>query len=328
MEALIIAAIIAYAVKKAAENGHLHWQGAKAASRRGTRGQALRRRVASAVRHDTGYWAHQALNGFPQVRNVLADGWHAGRTAQQQGRAERMRARTEHLEGRVRLIPELREHRRRQDEALQQIRAARRPAEAGSEGRQGSQPSAAPDDAGTPGPSYSWGLAGARNHWPADSREEAGRRARHMSTDGRQREVAEYPPGGGPGRTIATYANGKPVTTPAKGTTMASDVTYDNLLRRTAEAVTSAEALAADLAAGKRWDDQTAEQMQALEVDPVTLSAMSDYLDTCDRAMKAQQAVIEAAKNVEVTLKRGHEGLAEAHKDAPVAAAKRDFYEG
>ena len=35
--------------------------------------------------------------------------------------------------------------------------------------------------------------------------------ARHMSTDGGTPQVVtEYPPGGGPGRTVATYVNGKP----------------------------------------------------------------------------------------------------------------------
>ena len=60
------------------------------------------------------------------------------------------------------------------------------------------------------GPTYSWGLADSRSHWPAADREEADRWAQHMSTDGRPRAVTEYPPGGGPGRTVATYAGGKP----------------------------------------------------------------------------------------------------------------------
>ena len=32
-----------------------------------------------------------------------------------------------------------------------------------------------------------------------------------MSTGGKPYVVTEYPPGGGPGRTVATYVNGKPV---------------------------------------------------------------------------------------------------------------------
>ena len=38
-----------------------------------------------------------------------------------------------------------------------------------------------------------------------------------MSTGGKPYVVTEYPPGGGPGRTVATYVNGKPST---EGSTM------------------------------------------------------------------------------------------------------------
>jgi hypothetical protein len=38
-----------------------------------------------------------------------------------------------------------------------------------------------------------------------------------MSTGGKPQVVTEYPPGGGPGRTVATYVNGKPST---EGNTM------------------------------------------------------------------------------------------------------------
>ena len=42
-----------------------------------------------------------------------------------------------------------------------------------------------------------------------------------MSTDGgKPQVVTEYPPGGGPGRTVATYINGKPVQPSTEGTTM------------------------------------------------------------------------------------------------------------
>jgi hypothetical protein len=127
MEALILAIIIAYAVKKAAERSHQHWQGSKAANRKASKGKPVSKRAASAVQHDWGYWLQQVLNGFPQARSGLAAGWHAGRTAQAQGAEARRKARTEHLERQVRLLGEIREHRRRQAEALEQIRAARQP---------------------------------------------------------------------------------------------------------------------------------------------------------------------------------------------------------
>ncbi len=74
-----------------------------------------------------------------------------------------------------------------------------------------------PPDPGT-GPTYSWGPADGPSGWPADDAETAHRWAQHMSTgDGKPQVVTEYPPGGGPGRTVATYVNGKPST---EGNTM------------------------------------------------------------------------------------------------------------
>ena len=64
MEALILAIIIAYAVKKAAESAHEHWQTSKAANRKASKGKPVRQRAASAARHDTAYWAEQVRGGF------------------------------------------------------------------------------------------------------------------------------------------------------------------------------------------------------------------------------------------------------------------------
>jgi hypothetical protein len=216
MEALVIILIVIWAVKHSAGEGHLNWQSSKAANRRRTRGRSVPRRAASAVQHDFGYWLHQVLNGFPQARHGLADGWHAGRAAQVQGAAERQKARADHLSLRARLIPEIREHRRRQAEAIEQIRAARHP-----------EPPAPDDDPGPApqdGPTYSYGYEGSQSHWPAESATEAYDRARLASRDGDPWQVAQYPPGGGPGRTVATYRNGLPVSQAEPGHAL-SDIT-------------------------------------------------------------------------------------------------------
>ncbi len=142
---------------------------------------------------------------------------------------------------------------------------------------------------------------------------------------------------------------------PTEGTPMASEVTYDGVIRAAGEAVTAAEERAAEIArttsaaeaqateAGiaQRWADQAAENMQALNVDPATLSAMADHQDALTAAEKAHQEAIEAlqrvaqaqgrvtetAQNVKGTLERGHAGLKQAHDDAPVDAADREFYQ-
>lgn len=123
MEALILAMIIAYAVKKAAEDAHEHWQGSKSANRGSTRGRPARQRAASAARHDAGYWAEQVRGGFPQVRHGLYMGWHSGRLAQLEGREVRAKAKADHAQTRARVAGTVREQRRRQDEALEEIRS-------------------------------------------------------------------------------------------------------------------------------------------------------------------------------------------------------------
>ena len=74
-----------------------------------------------------------------------------------------------------------------------------------------------PEEAG--GPTYSFGHAGRRAAWPVPSLEQATARARQMSADGEPYAVTEYPPGGGPGRTVATYVYGKPSTKTTEGST-------------------------------------------------------------------------------------------------------------
>lgn len=114
-----------------------------------------------------------------------------------------------------------------------------------------------------------------------------------------------------------------------KGTpSMAADITYDGVLASMTGSKAAAEAHSAEMDQASKLAAQQADQMQALEVDPVTLSAMADHLDAHGEAVKAQARVIETAEMVEEALKRGHAGLNAAHQDAPVPAAQRDFYAG
>jgi hypothetical protein len=68
-------------------------------------------------------------------------------------------------------------------------------------------------------PTYSFGHAGKRAAWPVPSLDEATARARQASADGEPYVVTEYPPGGGPGRTVATYVYGEPSTEITEGST-------------------------------------------------------------------------------------------------------------
>ena len=105
-----------------------------------------------------------------------------------------------------------------------------------------------------------------------------------------------------------------------------ADVTYDGVLASMTAEKASAEGRAAEQQQAGRQASAASEHMQSLDVDPATLSAMADHLDAHDAAVKAQQRVQETAEAVEAALKRGHAGLAQAHQDAPVQAADRQFY--
>lgn len=124
METLILIIIIAWAVREGVQSGHLSWQSSKAANRKASRGKSIGRRAASAVQHDIGYWAHRILNGFPEARHGLFMGWHAGRVAQLEAAAKNAQARSEHAQARAKATQVIREQRRRQQEILDEIRAA------------------------------------------------------------------------------------------------------------------------------------------------------------------------------------------------------------
>ena len=108
---------------------------------------------------------------------------------------------------------------------------------------------------------------------------------------------------------------------------MASETTYDGVIASMAAAKNNAENRAAEQQKASGEASAASDQMQSLEVDPATLSAMADHLDAHDAAVKAQQRVQETAEAVVAALKRGHAGLAQAHQDAPVTAADRTFYD-
>jgi hypothetical protein len=86
------------------------------------------------------------------------------------------------------------------------------------------------------GATYSWGSADSPYGWPADDLETATSRARHASTSGKPYVVTEYPPGGGPGTTVATYLNGQPSTEATEGNTAmpASRIPPERRARRAA----------------------------------------------------------------------------------------------
>ncbi len=458
MEILAIM-ILAYAIRKAWADSRSGAKKSRAAymKRADARypGMPKSKRAAHAARHDLGYGLSQFLRGFPQARHGFGAGWHEGRQAHAIARAEREKAKAGHLETRARLIPDVDGYRKRQRAALDRIRGGATPEEpetpapeetrAPEEGGEGSPQVTCEHEGVTcsythcpcPCPrcggarmrardlaTYSYGLAGSRSHWPAESRYDAERGAQHSSSEGKRYEVAEYVPGVGPGRIVSAYENAEPVpvvpaggqgiddhetedtrlpqagpppapfaysvrregdsyswltgdpddavaqarewshsgnryqvdqlnghgggrpvvayvngepdtsvspASPTEGNPMtastASDTTYDGVLRHISNVRDFEEAALSERTDAANKAGNLAEEMQALNVDPDTLGSMADHLDAQEDAKKAQQRVMETAEQVKSALERGHRGLSEAHKDAPVPAAEKPFYD-
>src|ERR1019366_8983455 len=126
MEILAIL-ILVYACKKAWDDSRSGAKKSRAAyMKRADRNHPdmpKSRRASHAARHDLGYALSQIGHGFPQARHGFGAGWNEGRRAHVQAMAEGQRARTEHLETRAGLIPQLADYRRRQQAAIEQIRS-------------------------------------------------------------------------------------------------------------------------------------------------------------------------------------------------------------
>ena len=182
------------------------------------------------------------------------------------------------------------------------------PQEEGSEGTRGSGEA--------DGRTYSWGPADSPSGWPAHSPEAAHRWARHMSTDGgKPQVVTEYPPGGGPGRTIATYVNGKPAPdhtdTDGGTTSMAvSKITPDRRARRTAAHTGGS--------IPSEWGPVVA---QAADFEPESDGHLLDWMAGQVTGMAAYaEALIEAYETGVNAVGIDPKGLAALHDVADAAA--------
>ena len=192
---LIVLFLLAYAIKSAWEDAGKGWRTSKSAYMRSADARFPRmprsRRAAHALRHDAGYWAAQALHGFPTARHGLAYGWHEGRREQAERRAAREQAKAERLEAEAILAPHVAGYRERQRDAREAAREARggRPARTGragssGEGGPGMVRETIADDVPEGGRTWSWGPARSPYHWPSpDGPVPAHRQARHHSTD-------------------------------------------------------------------------------------------------------------------------------------------------
>lgn len=113
-----------------------------------------------------------------------------------------------------------------------------------------------------------------------------------------------------------------------QGEPMASDTTYTSVQRAAAALAAHAETDVATI--GNRIVAATAmaDQMQAHDVDSGSLSEVLDLIDRMKAAQEALRAVGEQTAMFSGNLGRRHKNLDDAHAEAPVPAAQRDFYTG
>ena len=309
MEALILALIIAYAVKKAAEGAHEHWQGARSANRSATRGQPVRQRAASAARHDTAYWAEQVRGGFPQVRHGLYMGWHAGRIAQLDGREARAERQAEHAETRARVTEAVREQRRRQDEALDRIRAAAQPVPEQPPRRVDGQPETDADkrfldlrESGYTGPIDRAGLPVCPQcHAPTAT------------------------PGLCPTCQLSDGRNNAPVTPPTEGNTMSGDTNYRQQMAELEAIRASAEEEVNSTR--RKMMTSRLDILSNMGLDAASLAEAAAIDDALQAQEKAARQTLDAADAAIAGLKKRHGGIQQATDDAPVdKPADPDFY--
>jgi hypothetical protein len=156
-----------------------------------------------------------------------------------------------------------------------------------------------------------------------------------MSTDGHPKEVAEYPPGGGPGRVTATYSGGQLVTSPAPGpsptttegnsTMPASDTTYTQQMSEYASLRRDAEE-ELNSATRKRMTSRL-DILMSLGLDPASLAEAAAIDDALREQEKAARQALDATDAAIQGLSQRHGGIKAAVDDAPVdKPADAEFY--
>lgn len=359
--------VAARAVWKQSKEDLARWR----ARPKGTRPRSGRRQVSDS---DLGYWGHQLLHGFPTARHGFHDGWSRGREAHHKAKRAIAQNRAEHAEGRAELEPELADYRRRRSEALKEIERQRQAEEVGrahdealaENDRRDAVPAPAEAPAAGGLPDWidpSWledehsgdgdqqeAVMSAKSIWSPPYEKPPERDdplPGEQPADGKKNQPDEVPdpePAGVP----AGHGN-------SEGDGPMTETTYQGVKNRMSAAQTAAEQFASDAEqskalteeheeeahAAKTWAQNTADEMQALEVDSATLNAMAEHLDAVDAAEKsavalneqmthhkdAWQRVQETAENVTSQMdSSGHRALDEAHADAAGGGAQKEFY--
>jgi hypothetical protein len=105
-----------------------------------------------------------------------------------------------------------------------------------------------------------------------------------------------------------------------------SETTYASVIESAKGSAASAEGNLAAISAERARYEAMADEMAGLEVDSGTLSNVMDIIDGLRTAEQAMTGIQDTASALPAALERDHGQLDEAHRDAPVVAAQRQFY--
>lgn len=302
---------------------------AEKAAAPGTLSPARKRAIKAS--HDAGWWGGEILGGFPVHRT----GWHAGRLAHKAAadsqRAVREEARTTHLERRASVLSELPEHRKRQQEARDQIIAASADPETGkAKSRQAVKEAAsnvvlisARQRPTAPLPSETV------KPEPGPYAPKEGSPMSPVATADQNGNAAEAEPGAEAARNPSDPTDQTDPSSPTEGadvSTGTAETTYDQQITASGAVINESEAELARIR--QRRLGQMVEHLQSLGLDSGSLGRAAEIDDSLKAQEKAAQQTLDSALAFRDGLVRDHGNVNEAHQAAPQGGAEKAFYQG
>lgn len=261
------------------------------------------KRRSALLHHDVGYWSYQVTHLFPAFRHGFATAWLEERQKSAARRAERVRAKTGHLETVAALEPEIAEHRQRQARARERIQAAREPGEAGGEG----SPEVSPDEA----------PAGETTTPPADAP------APTWTQLPPEPPVAAPEPAPEPAAEPAVAAS-SPSTEGATVAATSADINYRQHHSILTQVRDDAEANVNDV---RRQRMQNAlEGLAGIVTDSRSLSNAAEIDEKLRQQQKLAEETLDAAERARNDLVKSHGGIQEAVSASPVERAADPGY--
>ena len=286
-------------------------------------------------RHRTGWWTSEISHGFPVIRTGWHTGWLAHRTAAERTRMARDSELLEHLKTRASLVAGAAGYRAERDRLTALIDEAVAADPPGRPTRRGIREKAGAVILQFPDVIHDHGnTEETKDMTTTEAPAKAGTCAvcGHPGTETRPLRPRHgrmvHGPAQAPGETRGLEAvNGTSPSPSPGGEQSMSEVGFRPAVATAKSHAALAEQDAATFRQRLLAIEQQIDSMQGDEVDPQSLGELMDLRDRYAAAVKIAEECSEGSSSFATSLSRRHEGLAEAHENAPVQAAKRDFYQ-